>query len=55
MSEEELKILLQTYGKVTPLWKRAFDIYNKHNAKKLSMSCKPCYAKVYSYLKTTNN
>lgn len=53
MKEEELKELLKTLGKRTPLWEKAFSIYNEHNAHKLSMNCKPCYGKVYNFIKYT--
>lgn len=39
----------------SPIWKAAFDIYNSHfeqvdKSMKLSMNCRPCYAKVAAYL-----
>jgi len=35
-----------------PVWRKAFEIYNEQNDKKLSMSCRPCYMKVYKYFKS---
>lgn len=35
-----------------PIWLRAFAFYNENNSQnKLSVTCKPCYMKVYLFCK----
>jgi hypothetical protein len=34
----------------TPLWQKAFNVYNSTHTKRLSMGCRPCFNKVMVYL-----
>ncbi len=34
-----------------PLWAKYFDCYNNNHEIKLHMDCKPCYFKVYNYIR----
>lgn len=59
MNKQEIIILIDSMAnfgmpanKAPQLWKRAFDLYNqdKEPSLKLNMNCRPCYAKVLSFL-----
>lgn len=45
--EEILKLCDRAFP--SELWKKAFNIYNKHN-KPLSIGCPPCYWKVIKFI-----
>lgn len=50
MTQEEVKKLGITIGDTThPLWIAAFNDYNKHNDRPLSMACVSCWRKVLEY------
>lgn len=50
-SPEDFENMKTTFGRKTPLWVEAFKVYNSNKAnRQLSMSCRPCYAKVLHYL-----
>lgn len=57
MTRQEIRAQLQTNGtlevtkSLDPLWKVAFDLYNKENKANMKISCGGCWSTVRAWLK----
>jgi hypothetical protein len=56
MTKTEIKTQLEANGTLhvtksqDPLWKQAFDMYNRENRQQLKISCGGCWPKVKEWL-----
>jgi len=48
---KDIKNLIQFMPRDKAFWSKFFDYYNQNHEKRIGMGCRPCFPKVYYFIK----